>query len=76
MSSDTTLDDDQIRALLIEAAHWHRRAQQATIAGDHNAVRYAYRMRETLARYVAARSTDLGFHEARARSIILARALH
>lgn len=75
MNSDVTLDDEEIRALLIEAAHWHRRAQRATIAGDHDAVRYAYRMRETLARYVAARSTDLGFHEARARTIILARVL-
>ena len=68
------LDDDSIRLLLTEAAGWHRTAQLSMSAGDHNAARYAYRMRETLARYIAARS-HLGFHEARARAIVISRRL-
>lgn len=72
--TSTLLDVDEIRLLLNETADWHRAAQDATRAADHNAARHAHRMRETLARYVAARS-DLNHNEARARAIILARVI-
>lgn len=68
------VDDDSIALLLDEAAAWHRVAQLAVSSVEHDAARNAYRMREILARYIAARST-LGFHEARARAIILSRSL-
>lgn len=74
LNSSTVLDDDDLNALLTEAAEWHRIAQASISSGDHNAARYAYRMRELLARHIATRST-LGFHEARAHAIVRARRL-
>ena len=68
------LDDESIRLLLMETAGWHRVAKLSLENGDHNATRHAYGMRETLSRYIAARST-LGFHEARARAMFLSRSL-
>ena len=68
------LDPDSVRLLIAEAADWHHVAQLSVRCEDRRSARDAYRMRETLARYVAARS-DLSFHEVRARAIIVARSL-
>jgi hypothetical protein len=65
-------DRYSIRLLIAETAVWHHRAQLSLQREDHPAARHAYEMRETLARYIAARS-DLNYHEARARAIIAAR---
>lgn len=74
LTPSTALDTDELASLLTEAAGWHRIAQASIASGDHDAARYAYRMRELLARHIATRST-LGFHEARSRAIVRARSL-
>jgi len=68
------LDDDSIRLLIVEAAGWHRVAQLALEREDHRSARHAYGMRETLSRYIAARS-GFGFDEVRARAIVRSRRL-
>ncbi len=68
------LDTDSVRLLITEAAGWHHVAQLSVKSHDRPSARHAYRMRETLSRYVAARS-HFSFHEVRARAIIAARFL-
>ena len=61
--------------LILETAEWHRRAQHAVSHDDPDGAYAAYSMREALARYIAARTTELGFHEIRALAIVVAMSL-